>query len=185
MKKLLSFACMGVLCLLLSSNQAFAQVSRKGGKDQPKVVLKKDKNEKSQQDTPAETRSGRTRTETNQDRTSTPSRTKTEPRSFPDRRGETTNRQEPSTRERRRLPETEPRFPRSERRYPTENRRTDRRDEDYGSNRRSSGDDRHFGDYHDENCSHPGKGRHLGWHKQKGKNKQKHKNKGKGRGGRH
>lgn len=183
MKKLLSLACMGVLCLLLTTDQAFGQVSRKGGADQPKVVLKKDKNETTEKDSDTEARNERTRT--SQDRTSTPSRTETKPRRFPDRRGETTDCQEPSTRDGRRFPETETRYPRSERRYPTENRRTDRRDEDYGSNRRSSEDGYYSGDYHDENCSHPGKGRHLGWHKQKGKNKQKHKNKGKGRGGRH
>lgn len=166
MKQLLYFAGMGVLCLLLSNTTLNAQVSRKGGKDQPKVILKEDKKESSE----TETRSGRTRTETpTRDRTSTPSRTETNGRTYPDRR------QEPQTRERR-LPETQTRYPRTERRYPypTDDRQTRERRRDDGGQARSDGD------YHDEHCNHPGKGRHLGWHKQKNKNKAKGKGKGRG-----
>ncbi|PHN03308.1 hypothetical protein [Flavilitoribacter nigricans] len=176
MKQLLSLACMGVLCLLLSSQQANAQVSRKGGKDQPKVVLKKDKNETSE----TEPRNERTRTGTSTDRTSTPSRTETGGRTYPDRRQEpTTTRREPSTRQdRKRYPETENRYPRTERRYPYPT--GDRTKRDQRGDRAVNG--RSHGDYHDEHCDHPGKGRHLGWHKNKNKHK---KGKGKGKGGKH
>lgn len=186
MKQLLSIACLGVLCLLLSSNQAYAQVSRKGGDDQPKVILKKDKNETTtNKDAETETQRNPTRTETTREKAPTTSRRKAGTRTFPDRREDTTtDRQEQSTRRGERLPETESRYPypRTKDRYPTENRRTDRRDGDYEKHERTSGDYRGAHDRHDESCDHPGKGRHLGWHKQK--NKQKNK-KGKGKGGKH
>lgn len=187
MKQLISLACMGVLCLLLSSHQVNAQVSRKGGQGSPKVILKKDKKETSEET------SKRSEPEVSRERTTTTgSRTRTGGGStYPDRRDAPTTRQE-ETQYPRRIPRQ---FPRPDERqtprypYPTDDRDEDRRrgdrrdrDGDYEGRRHRGGDYETRrqtsceGNHHDANCNHPGNGKHLGWHK----NKNKKKGKGKG-----
>lgn len=168
MKQLLSLTCLGVLCLLLTSPQLHAQISRKGDQGSPKVIIKKDKNE------PIDERSERTEPEVKRERTSTQRRTQRDRTSYPDRQ------EEPSTRPERRYPDAEiQKRPRTDRRYPSDDRYGDRRERDHReeAGRGDRGHGKFKSAHQDHNCQHPGKGRHLGWHKNKN-NKKKKKGKG-------
>lgn len=169
MKQLLSLTCMGLFCLLLSSVEANAQISRKGDPDAPKVILKKDKPGSTETDS----RNSEPQTKSSPSRTSGQSPTQTDSRTYPDRKdgGTTTSRTS------RQFPETTNRYPRSGdgRSSDGDYRNQGRRDQD-GQNGDWRRHDDHDSQYRKNgkncqecHCDHPGKGKHLGWHKQKNK----------------
>jgi len=176
MKQLMSLTCLSLFCLILSSAQVHAQVSRKGGQG-TKVILKKDKNET------VESRSENDKDEEVSSRkVPGPTRTRTGTQTYPGRKQEPRTFPFPD----RKAPEDMKRLPRrengrsSDKDYETRRRSDDRdgRYEKAGKGRGGNRAHRHAG-HHDEYCTHPGKGKHLGWHKnnkKKNKHKSKHKN---------